>query len=366
MKLELVERKLVQASSPNRQVLSRQATIKLDHVDSTKSITAQGYIVPAQDKNQSVSARFGGRLEKLYVKFGNQYVKKGEKILDVYSPTLANVQEEHLFLLKSEGKSSLLEKSRQRLRLLGITESQIKRLEEDGTVTLTVSIFSPASGYVFFDARSFEGIAASENTSAMNDKNSKSMADNKDPRSSSATQIREGSYVNEGQTLFSVNDLREVWALVSIASSYINQIQLNQSLELILEGNVSKKIEGKIALIEPAFEETNQRFVRVRVVVPNVDNSLKINSLVKAQLGLASEDNLQVPSSAVYKTGLSAYVWVRVDSTDKGTGIFQLRKVVAGATNDGMITIESGLLPNEEIAMEAGLMSDSETFLNER
>lgn len=286
--------------------------------------------------------------------------------MDVYSPTLANVQEEHLFLLKSEGERSLLEKSRQRLRLLGITESQIQTLEKEGTVTSTISIYSPASGYVFFDAPAFDGFSASANTSAMMDKSSESMEGNKDAKRSSASQIREGSYVDEGQTIFSVNDLREVWALVTIASAYINQIQVNQSLELVLEGNASKRIEGKIALIEPAFEENDQRFARVRVVVPNVDGSLKVNSLVKAQLGLASNDNLQVPSSAVYKTGLNAYVWVRVDSTEKGTGIFELRKVMAGATNNGMITIESGLLPNDEIARHAGLMSDSETFLSER
>ena len=191
MKLEPVENKLIQTASPNKQILSRQATIKLHEGNSEKSFTAQGYIVPAQSRNQSVAARFGGRLEKLYVKFSNQYVKKGEKVMDIYSPALANIQEEHLFLLKSEGESSLLEKSRGRLRLLGITENQIADLEKNGTVALTVSVYSPANGYVFFDAQTATETSALENPSAMSDITEKSM-NTKGSNTSSAQKIREG------------------------------------------------------------------------------------------------------------------------------------------------------------------------------
>jgi membrane fusion protein, copper/silver efflux system len=98
-------------------------------------------------------------------------------------------------------------------------------------------------------------------------------------------------------------------------------------------------------------------------VLPNSNNSLKINSLVTAQFALNDSRNLQVPSSAVYKTGLNAYVWVKTDTTRSGTGIFQLRKVFAGTSSNRMTTIKSGLSPDEEIAKEAGMMSDSETFL---
>ncbi|MBK6355013.1 MAG: hypothetical protein IPF46_16880 [Saprospiraceae bacterium] len=120
-------------------------------------------------------------------------------------------------------------------------------------------------------------------------------------------------------------------------------------------------------MIEQTFEEASQRFARVRIVLPNSNNLLKINSLVTAQFTISKSKskNMQVPSSAVYKTGLNAFVWVKTDTTQNGTGIFQLRKVIAGTSANGMITIQSGLTPNEEIAKEAGLMTDSETFLNE-
>lgn len=365
MKLVLVEEELIQAISTSKQVLSRQATVKLQSSINGEIIKTQGYITTDPNRNKSIAARFSGRIEKLYVKFSNQYVKQGDKIMDIYSPDLRTFQEEHLFILKSNTENSLIEKSREKLRLLGITDDQITQLEKKGTVALTIPFYSPANGYVFFSEQLQQQNSGTKNNSAMNTMNMKQNTNNESSYAASASQIREGMYVNEGQTLFSVNDLQEVWALVSVSNQYANQILENQSVEIVSENNPSKTLKGKVALIEQTFEEANQRFARVRIVLPNPNNSLKINSLVTAQFTLSKSKNMQVPSSAVYKTGLNAFVWVKTDTTQNGTGIFQLRKVIAGTSANGMITIQSGLTPNEEIAKEAGLMTDSETFLNE-
>ncbi|MBK8643682.1 MAG: efflux RND transporter periplasmic adaptor subunit [Saprospiraceae bacterium] len=367
MKLVLIEEELIQSISPGKQVLSRQATVKLQSGINGDIIKAQGYITTDPNRNKSVAARFSGRIEKLYVKFSNQYVNQGDKIMNIYSPNLRTFQEEHLFILKSNNENSLIEKSREKLRLLGITDNQITQLEKNGTVALTIPVYSPANGYVFFSEQSQQQNAGTKNNPAMNTMNMKQNANNESSYDASASQIREGMYVNEGQKLFSVNDLQEVWALVSVANQYLNQIHENQSVEIIAETNPSKPLKGKVALIEQTFEEASQRFARVRIVLPNSKNLLKINSLVTAQFTLSKSKskNMQVPSSAVYKTGLNAFVWVKTDTTQNGTGIFQLRKVIAGTSANGMITIQSGLTPNEEIAKEAGLMTDSETFLNE-
>jgi membrane fusion protein, copper/silver efflux system len=123
MKLVLVEEKLIQTVSPSKQVLSRQATVKLQSGINGEIIKTQGYITTDPNRNKSVAARFSGRIEKLYVKFSNQYVKQGDKIMDIYSPDLRTFQEEHLFILKSNNENSLIEKSREKLRLLGLTDS---------------------------------------------------------------------------------------------------------------------------------------------------------------------------------------------------------------------------------------------------
>ncbi|MHB1278250.1 MAG: efflux RND transporter periplasmic adaptor subunit [Bacteroidia bacterium] len=354
----------VQAVSPNEQVLSRQATVKLQAGSKNAVIEAQGYIVPDATRNLAVAARISGRIEKLYIKFNGQSVKKGDKIMDLYSPDLLTFQEEHLFLIRSNGDNPLIENSRKKLLLLGMLENQIRQLENKGTVALAISVYSPTNGFVFFDTQiSSENV----NTDKPTEGNSMNMQGNQGNRGSfdpDISQIREGTYVNEGQTLFSVNDLNEVWALVSFSEQYIDQVSVKQSIQIVAEYNPSEKLIGKIILIEPAFEEANQRFVRVRITLSNPDNSLKMNTLISTQFTINKTGQLHVPSSAVYKTGLNAYVWVKTDTTEMGTGIFQLRRVIPGSNQNGSTYIVSGLEGNEEIAKEAGLMIDSETFLN--
>jgi Cu(I)/Ag(I) efflux system membrane fusion protein len=193
--------------------------------------------------------------------------------MDIYSPDLRTFQEEHLFLFKSNTDNTLIEKSSEKLRLLGMTENQITQLEKNGIVALTVSVFSPANGYVFFNTQSAQENTTSKNTSAMNTKSMQQNTNNEISFAASASQIREGMYVNEGQTLFSVNPLQEVWALLSVSNQYLNQIHENQSVEIISENNPSITLKGKVALIEQTFEEANQRFARVRIVLPNSNNS---------------------------------------------------------------------------------------------
>ncbi|MCG3165018.1 MAG: hypothetical protein POELPBGB_00778 [Bacteroidia bacterium] len=365
MKLELkVNETTDQIVSPNKQVLSKQSTVKLSTPDETQTLKAQGYIDIDRTRNQSISARFGGRIEKLFVKYELQFVKKGDKILELYSPELNTFQEEHLFLLQSGKEKSLLEQSREKLRLLGITDVQISQLEKNKTFTQSINIYSPSDGYVLFNSEpqsnSYASNQTSMNSMSMNKKN------NTDKNfGSSGSQIREGIYVNKGETLFSVNDLQNVWAIVSISSEFLSAMKSNSPVKITSELFPDKPLSGKIALTEQTFEDDEQRFVRVRIDVPNSKGELKINSLVTAEIPLSTKGSFQIPASAVYRTGLNSFVWVKTATTQNGTGIFQLRKVSTGSVTNGNTTIIIGLSANEEIAEHAGFLTDSETFLNE-
>lgn len=365
MKLQLVEEELVQTVSPNKQVLSRQATVKLQTANEAQSIKAQGYIDYDRNRNQNVSARFGGRIEKLFVKYNLKFVNKGDKILELYSPELNTIQEQHLFLLKTETEKTLLEQSREKLKLLGITEQQISTLENKGTFAQSISVYSPASGYIFFNSETQPntGAEATQQTSM----NSMSMSANTSviqTSGSAGVQIREGMYVNKGETLFSINDLQTVWAIISVSSEYHSSFQPNKQINIVSELFSAQILKGKILLTEKTFEDKQQRFVRVRIELPNPKALLKLNSLVTAEFPLASKTGFQVPTSAVYRTGMNAFVWVKTGTTKNGTGIFEIRKVTTGATSNETITILNGLAPDEEIALHAGALTDSETFLN--
>lgn len=355
----------IQIASPNRQVMSRQATVKLQSGNEVQSVKAQGYIDYNRNRNQNVSVRFGGRIEKLFVKYNLQFVSKGDKILELYSPELNTIQEQHLFLLKTETDQTLIQQSREKLKLLGITSQQISQLESKGIFAQSISVFSPASGYIIFDSKNQNntGAAMAQQTSV----NSMGMDANTSatPTSgSSGIQIREGMYVNKGETLFGVNDLQTVWAILSVPSAYHSTIQPNKTIQLVSELFPDKTLTGRIILTEQTFEEKQQRFIRVRVELPNPKAALKLNSLVTAAFPAAAKTGFQIPASAVYRTGMNAFVWVKTGTTKSGTGIFKLRKVTTGAMDNETISILNGIAPDEEIALQAGELTDSETFLN--
>ena len=357
-------------NSPNKTVFSRQTTVKLSGQNEKQTLKAQGYIDFDRNNNQAVSARFGGRIEKLFVKYELQLVKKGDKILELYSSELNTFQEEHLFLLKSAEDKTLLEQSRQKLKLLGITDNQILLLEKSGTFTQTISVYSPSDGYVLFNTKtkSSAGPTNSQETS-MNNMGTNESNNAGKVFGSSTSQIREGAYVNKGEILFNVNNLKNVWAIVSVSSEFSSAMQNNSPVKIISELFPDKQLKGNIALVEQTFEDNNQRFISVRIDLPNKNGELKINSLVTVEIPLKANDpdsyRGQIPASAVYRTGLNSFVWLKTGTTKNGTGIFQLQKVTAGPVNNGMTTIISGISANQEVAEHAGSLTDSETFLNE-
>lgn len=352
--------------SPGKQVLSKQATVKLMAQNEQYALKAQGYIDVDRNSNETVSARFGGRIEQLYVKYNLQFVNKGDKILELYSPELNTTQEEHLFLLKTVGENTLLEQSRKKLKLLGITAAQVNQLEKTGILIQTITVYSPAKGYVFFDKET-ENSAGSDDEQQPSMSNMNTTAKDKSDKyaGSSSGYIREGMYVSKGEPLFSINDLQNVWAIVSVPSEYHSVLNKNNRVKITSEFLPDEPLVAEISLVEPTYEENRQRFTRLRIVLPNHNGQLKLNSLVTAEIMPDVTEHLQIPASAVYRTGLNSFVWVKMRETPNGTGVFRLRKVATGPSVNGMITVIKGLTLYDEVAKNAGYLTDSETLLND-
>lgn len=367
MKLEVKEDNLSDyVISPDKQVLSKQATIKLIAQNEQQALKAQGYIDVDRNSNEVVSARFGGRIEELYVKYNLQFVKKGDRILELYSPELNTTQEQHLFLLKTAGENTLLEQSRKKLKLLGITADQVNQLEITGALIQTITVYSPTEGYVFFDKETNNSTGSDDGQQpSMSNMNTTAKDKSDKYLGSSSGYIREGMYISKGEPLFSINGLENVWAIVSVPSEYHSALNKNNRVKITSEFLPDEPLIGKISLVEPTFEENRQRFTRLRIVLPNHNGKLKLNSLVTAEIMPDATEHLQIPVSAVYRTGLNSFVWVKTGETPNGTGIFRLRKVATGPANNGMVTVIKGLTSYDEVAKHAGYLTDSETLLND-
>ncbi|MDO1449230.1 efflux RND transporter periplasmic adaptor subunit [Rhodocytophaga aerolata] len=351
--------------SVNQTVISSQETVEPVVKASGSVVKLNGYISEDPMRNQVLSTRVGGRIEKLYVKYNYQYIGKGEKVLDLYSPELRTSQEEYLYLLKSNADENLIKSAKRKLVLLGLSETQINNLEQRDKISLTITIYSPYTGYVILESASpamtssreegtAEGMSMIGDASATSDKASGNTQTN--------PQLREGAYVNAGQTLFTINDFKKVWALLAVDVEDQSFITENTPVKVVSEVYPDKPIEGKINFIEPVYSEGIQ-FMQARVYLDNSEEDLKANSLVRAEIQTGSQARMLVPNSSLSDLGGRKIVWVKTKDTPSGKKVFVPRTVLTGIRSDDFTQITEGLNKDEVIAKYAGYLLDSESIV---
>lgn len=339
-------------------VISSQRTVNPVWSKGNSNTFLNGYISVDERRDNKVSVRLSGRVEKLYVKYDFQYVKKGEKIIEIYGPELNTIQEELLFLMKSGSEAELAKKAEEKLILMGISDTELKEIKNNGSPLQTVSILSPYSGYVYFENTSSTempekqlppiiGMAMTSRPMAMVE------------RMNGGLQIREGSYVNQGQTLFKVNDLKEVYGIILIDNKYTDEISEAMHVDLTSELAQDSIIRTKISFLEPILRN-GQRFLAARIYLKNESGLLKINSLFRAKINLPNEKRLLIPGSSILSLGTRNIVWIKTAEAGKGKYIFQAREIATGVAHNNMTEVISGLTDKDEIAFDAGYMIDRE------
>jgi Cu(I)/Ag(I) efflux system membrane fusion protein/cobalt-zinc-cadmium efflux system membrane fusion protein len=303
-----------------------------------KHIRAFGNITYDERRIYAVNTKFNGWIEKLYVSFIGETVKKGQPLFDIYSPELVTAQEEYLLSLQHnaslkespypsirEGARRLLKASRTRLRYWDLSEKQIKKIENTGIVQKTITIYSPASGVVI------KKIAF------------------------------QGHHVKAGEHLYEIADLSRVWVDVEIYEYELPWIKKGMPAKMELSYIPGKIFTGKVLYVYP-FLTAKTRTAKLRLEFPNPDYQLKPNMYANVNLESAvSGDSLVIPQEAVIDSGVRKVVFVAM-----GKGKFQPREVKLGLEgNDNEFQVLEGLRENEQIVLSAQFMLDSESRLRE-
>ncbi|MBW3545498.1 MAG: efflux RND transporter periplasmic adaptor subunit, partial [Bacteroidetes bacterium] len=204
----------------NQTVLASVATTSPDYQSVEASLEMEGIITYDTRKIYSIPARFGGRIEQLYIKYNYQPIRKGQKLMELYSPELVTAQKELLYLLQSAPEDDqLIEGAKQRLLLLGATPAQIRQLISSGEASYTFSIYSPYDGYAISlntapptatPGRAATGAAATSGGGGMAGMGASAASSAPDAGMAATAgageeiQLREGMYVTAGQTLLQV------------------------------------------------------------------------------------------------------------------------------------------------------------------
>ncbi|HEX5625829.1 MAG TPA: efflux RND transporter periplasmic adaptor subunit [Saprospiraceae bacterium] len=338
----------------NAYVLSNTTTIRPEKKSSTINIEAPGYLSYDARKLKTVSVRYGGRIERLYVRYPLQTVVKGQRLLDIYSPEMVTAQQEFIFIKEHDSThATLLDKARQRLSLLGMTGMQIHALESSRKPLLSLPVYSPHSGLVVETRSTGTGQFIPEG--GMNDNQSEQ---NPSPLSSvqfNELSLKEGMYVQPGQSLFGLQSLSTVWAIIEIYPSAIQSLKTGQAVELHIE-TFAEPFRGNIDYIEPVYGSGGKN-LRVRVYLPNPGEKLKPRTFLTANIQAGSRYATWIPESAVIDLGRHKIVFIK---TSEG---FQSRKISTGLRSGNILEVTKGLSPDDIIAEHAQLLIDSESFV---
>ncbi|MCJ7500724.1 efflux RND transporter periplasmic adaptor subunit, partial [bacterium] len=303
-----------------------------------KNIRTYGSITYDERKIYTVNTKFNGWIEKLYVDFVGDKVKKGQPLFDIYSPELVTAQEEYLLAVEQcgslcgspypsirEGAKRLIEASRTRLRYWDLTDEQIKRIESTGKIRKTLTIYSPASG-VIIEKDAFEG-----------------------------------HYVKLGEHQFVIADLSIIWVDVDIYEYELPWIRRGMSAHMDLSYIPGKRFMGKVLYVYPFLEEKT-RTAKLRLEFKNPGYKLKPGMYANIYLkSVISKSSLVIPQEAIIDSGVRKVVFVSL-----GKGKFQPREVRIGVEgNENEFQVLEGLKEGEKIVISAQFMLDSESRLRE-
>lgn len=302
-----------------------------------KEIQTVGEVGYDERRIKIVSAWIGGRIDKLYVDFTGINVKKGEPLVEIYSPELVSTQQEFILALETRARmwslgnqgalksaSDLVEATRQRLLLWGISRKQIDEIERSRKASTRMTLHAPIGGTVIHK-RAYEG-----------------------------------QYVKVGEKLCTIADLSMVWVLVDIYEYEIGWVKPRQKVSISTPAYPGRSFVGTVSFIDP-FLDTKTRSVKVRMDVPNPGLTLKPGMFVEARLIIPHKDQrpvLSIPYTAVLDTGVRKLAYV-----DLGEGIFKMVEVKVGSRAGKWVPVLSGLREGQAVAVSGNYLIDSQRAL---
>lgn len=346
----------------NEQVVSTLPVIKADYGTKIFTEEAQGIINYDTRNQNSVASRVSGRIERLLIKYNYQPVKKGQLIMEVYSPDLAAAQQELLFLKRSETDLTLLNRAKQRLMLLGMSASGVNQVLRTGKVNYRIPVYSNADGYILEkSAAATPGAAPSASPSAAGGDGMSGMGASSGSTASPAAaapvntpvMLREGQYVSAGQSLFTIYNADKLVAEFSFKPSLASLVKRGDKFVFYKTADKSTIQTASIGLIQPVFKD-GENFTIARVYLNKP--SFRVGELLTARIPVLLAASWWLPETAVLSLGNKTLVF------KKEGNVVVPKSVKAGITIAGMVQIKEDI-SNWEISQNAAYLVDSESFI---
>ena len=297
---------------------------KVEKVAFDHTLTAVGSVAFDDRRLAVIPARVEGYVTRLFVRAPLERVRRGQPLAEVQAPAWLEAQQEYLSLLdaQSEAGRGLRAAARERLRVLGISDAAIGRIESQRKTDPTTTIVSPIDGVV------------------------------------SELNVREGSAFAPGAPLFRLNGLSSVWVNARIPEAKVSRVTPGSSVTATATAWPGQNFAGKVIALLPEVDPQT-RTLTARAELANTDFRLAPGMFVSLEFTAPeSEPQLAVPSEAVIATGERSVVIVV-----KADGSYGVANVTTGQESDGRTEILTGLTEGQSIVVSGQFLLDSEANL---
>ena len=308
-------------------------TVEVRRHNLQRALIAAARVDEPETQLASISARVSGRIDKLYVDFTGQPVRRGQAVASIYSPEVFSTAEEYRLALENRnrlgagaettavsGASDLVNASRRRLELWGLTSEQLDEIASSPKPQIELPIYASVSGIV------------------------------------TERKVSQGQYVNAGDVLFTVTDLSTIWIRADVYQPDLPSVHTGQSVEITSDSLPGATVHGRVGFLDTSINPQT-RAASARIQVPNPSMRLRPGMFVQVKFAApAGHDVLAIPRSAVLDTGMHKLVYVA-----KNKGEFEGREVQLGTPGTDYYPVLAGLKEGERIVNQGNFLIDSQT-----
>ena len=288
------------------------------------TLEAVGNVAYNERETALVQARSNGFIERLHVRAPLDPVRKGQALADLYVPEWVAAQEEYLSVQRMSGTrlEAMVDGARQRMRLAGMTDEQIRMVESTGKVHPRLTLTAPMSGVV------------------------------------AELGAREGMTVAPGALLFRINGLATVWVNAEVRETQAAEVRIGNAVEARTPALPDRVFKGKVSAILPEVNSAT-RTLKARIELANPQGELKPGMFVTVNFTAAArKESLLVPSEAVIRTGKRTIVIVA-----QADGRFAPVDVETGMEVGGDTEVRQGLEAGQKVVLSGQFLIDSEASL---
>ncbi len=292
-----------------------------------RELRAVGSVAFDERGLRDVTTKYDGWVEHLEVDATWTTVRRGDPLLEIYSPDLRNAELNYLVALRSEGPAGgpLTRSTRSRLELLDVPAADIDAVARTGEAPRSLVLRATSDGTVI------EKMAVA------------------------------GQMAKAGETLYKMADLTTVWVVAQVYEQDLPFVKAGQAATVRVTYGPERLIEGRVEAVLPRVEE-DTRTATARIVIPNPDGSLRPGMFVDVRFVAKLADSaVLVPDLAVLRTGERNTVFIA-----RPDGTFLPREIALGVRSQGnLYQVLTGLAGGENVVVSGQFMLDSESQLRD-